>query len=43
MNPSLCTTPEQLFTAAIHAGGWPKLGWCTEDADEPTLTCFDER
>jgi hypothetical protein len=34
--------PEQLFVASAHAGGWPKLGWCADDHEDDTLTCFAE-
>jgi hypothetical protein len=34
--------PEQLFVASAHAGGWPKLGWCADDQEDDTLTCFAE-
>ena len=42
MNPSQATTPEQLFDACMHAGGWPKLGWQTVDTAEEVQTCYDD-
>jgi hypothetical protein len=42
MNPSQCTQPEQLFTACMHAGGWPKLGWQCQDEVEEVLSCYDD-
>ena len=42
MNPSQATTPEQLFGACMHAGGWPKLGWQTVDTAEEIQTCYDD-
>jgi hypothetical protein len=45
MNPSQCTQPDQLFSACMHAGGWPKLGWETQDMqdiEEQDMTCYDE-
>jgi hypothetical protein len=42
MNATPYTAPEQLFIASAHAGGWPKLGWCADEAVEEALTCLDE-
>lgn len=42
MNPSQCTQPDQLFSACMHAGGWPKLGWETQDTEDEDMTCYDE-
>ncbi len=42
MNPSQCTQPEQLFTACMHAGGWPKLGWQCQDEVDEVLSCYDD-
>ncbi len=36
MNPVQPVEAPQLFGHSMHAGGWPKLGWCPvdDDADE---------
>ena len=34
MNPSLCTQPQELFGASMHAGGWPKLGWAQQEVQD---------
>jgi hypothetical protein len=46
MNPSQCHQPEQLFGASMHAGGWPKLGWApqeAQDAQDDDMSCYDEQ
>ena len=42
LNPSQCTQPEQLFAACMHAGGWPKLGWQSQDDADDATTCYDD-
>lgn len=42
MNPSQCPVSEALFAQAAHAGGWPKLGWCTDEQADEVFTCYDE-
>ena len=34
MNPTTSLQPAQLFDAAMHAGGWPKLGFAQNDGDD---------
>lgn len=34
MNPMPNIEIVQLYGRSIHAGGWPKLGWCREEHDE---------
>jgi hypothetical protein len=41
MNPSMIEQPMQLFGAFMHAGGWPKLGWCQADAEDEAYTVSD--
>lgn len=34
MNPALSSAqPQPLYGPCMHAGGWPKLGWETIEAD----------
>ena len=40
MNPSELNLVDALFGNCMHAGGWPKLGWCCLDDDEEVLSCF---
>ncbi len=34
MNPTTSLQPAQLFDPAMHAGGWPKLGFELHDGDD---------
>jgi hypothetical protein len=43
MNPSQCTQPQELFGASMHAGGWPKLGWTTQDVSDDAMGLDDEQ
>ena len=42
MNPSMIEQPVQLFGASMHAGGWPKLGWCQAEQNDDIFTVYNE-
>jgi len=42
MNPTQCTQPQALFGASMHAGGWPKLGWETQEISDDGLSPDDD-
>lgn len=34
MNPMPTIEIVELYGRSIHAGGWPKLGWCRSEHDD---------
>ena len=42
MNPMPNIEIVQLYGRSIHAGGWPKLGWQSQDDADDAMTCYDD-